>query len=318
MANKKEDKVGFNIKAFVKGSDENQHLKIESENQSSIVPVVEPAPKKTRMKKSEALHAEIITTPPQTSMQYVQENIPYQVAYNETNKQLDDAITQLDMLGGELVSELQTIKSSRTLKNKFVHINNMAVTLTSVIGSKIAAIKEKNKVINDVNNLEIRRIKDLKMDAAENENSDQRIANLYNAFVSMSAIGQVPPNALGPSMQNMMMVGPTPDIMRVPGQEVYDQMQWEQSLDPAKKRMLLEAKGIAETVVVYDSETGNRYYDVIDKTTGQSIPDIEKPDDSTIYELDINLSGMFAKDSNRQKVYRLIVINNGNNSINMY
>ena len=307
MANKNN---GFNISSFVEGTDDNKNLTITRE--MAVVETV-PAPKKRSKKKDDAVVGEIVMPTPQTSMSYVQDNIPYQVAYNETNQQLDESIQQLNMLGAEVMGELQMIRGSKTLKNKYGFLNDMTGNAVAIINAKIAAISEKNKTINDINNLEIRRIKELKIQTSE-EDDNTRIANLYNAFVN-TPIG-MGPGILGPSVQDTMLIGGGPDLARatIGG----DQSTWEQTLDPAQNRMLLEAKGAIETVVVYDETTGNRWYDVVDKNTRQPVPGVEKPDASYIYELDINVRGGFAKDSNRNVVYPLVVINNGDTSISEY
>ena len=93
---------------------------------------------------------------------------------------------------------------------------------------------------------------------------------------------------------------------------------WEANLNPAENRMLLEAKGTIETVVMYDSVSGNRWFEVVDKVTRQPVPNVEKPDNSYIYDLDINVRGGFAKDSNRSVSYPLICVNGGDASITEY
>ena len=307
MANKNN---GFNVSSFVEGNEEHKDLTITRE-----IAVVETTPvqRKRSKKKEEAAVGEVVIPTPQTSMSYIQENIPYQIAYNETNQQLDESIQQLNMLGAEVMGDLQMIRGSKTLKNKYGFLNDMTGNAVAIINAKIAAIREKNKTINDVNNLEIRRIKELKIQSTE-EDDNTHIANLYNAFVN-TPIG-MGPGILGPSVQDTMLIGGGPDLARaaIGG----DQAAWEQTLDPAQSRMLLEAKGAIETVVVYDESTGNRWYDVVDKNTRQPVPGVEKPDASYIYELDINVRGGFAKDSNRNVVYPLVVINNGNTSISEY
>lgn len=308
------EKLGFDINKFIKGGNkENKHVinlsddSIEESNTTK---------KRGRKKKEDSENTNIIqvnnTIVPQSSMSYIQENIPYANAYTDTNKQLDDSIAQLNALGGELFTELQAIKASKTLKNKYGYINDMTATATSIITAKISAIKEKNKSINDANHLELARIKELKTTTSQ-EDDNIRISNMYDAFIN-TPIG-VGRGVLGPSMQDVV----------IPNNELThynigdnDQAIWEQSLDPAQNRMILEAKGTIETVVVYDEASGNRWFDVIDKTTGNPVPNVEKPDSTYIYDLDINIRGGFAKDSNRNTVYPLIVVNNGDTSINNY
>lgn len=291
----------FNINAFVKGSPE------ENPNLASIpVPSDDTPTKKTTRRKKKEETTEIATANPivpETSMSYIQQNIPYATAYQDTNKQLDESIMQLNALGGEIVSELQAVRASKTLRNKYNIINDMTMTAASIVNSKISAIKEKNKTINDINHLELTRLKELKTQAnAEDDNT--RIANMYDAFIN-TPIG-AGPNILGPSVQDMIIAGSAPDLTRMAIGN--DQAAWEQSLDPAQNRMVLEARGSIDTVVMYDEVTGNRWFEVLDRNTHQPVPNVEKPDPSYIYELDLNVRGGFAKDSNRNTTYPLIVV----------
>ncbi len=317
MANKKANDVAFNIKSFINGSDECKDHTIRG-NQI-VVAVTEQIPatsqKKSTKKETTAVVPATAQVIPQTSMSYIQENIPYATAYQETNQQLDEAIAQLNMLGGEMMSELQQVRASKTLRNKYGYINDMTATVGSIINSKIVAIKEKNKTINDVNHLEITRMKELKSRANE-EDDNTRIANMYDAFVN-TPIG-VGHTSLGPSMQDMIIQNGSP-LNRIPvGGVDQSQMIWEQNLSPAENRMLLDAKGAIDTVVMYDAATGNRWFEVVDKQTRQPIPNVEKPNDSYIYELDINVRGGFAKDSNRNTVYPLVVLNGASGDMAEY
>lgn len=296
--------VSFNIKSFIKGSDEYKEKDI-------VVPVdvVETAPstKKTRKKKEETNIIKATTAPlvPQSSMTYIQENIPYDIAYNTTTEQLDEAINQLNYLSSEVMKEFQNVKNSKTLKNKYNYINDLANTTGSIISSKIMAIKEKNKTINDISKLEIARLKELKIRQNE-EDENQQVAKMYDAFINMPM--GVGVTGLAPSMQDMIMPGGNMTMMSS-GMDDMSQAAWEANLSPAENRMVLDAKGVIDTVVVYDAATGNRFFDVIDKNTGQSVPNVEKPDDSYIYDLDINIRGGYAKDSNINVKYPLIVLN---------
>ena len=64
--------------------------------------------------------------------------------------------------------------------------------------------------------------------------------------------------------------------------------------------------------VYYDEASGNRWYACIDKSTGQPMQGVEVPSNEDIYSLDINVRGIFAKDSHRNVIYPLIVVNGSN------
>lgn len=303
--------AGFNINKFIKNSPD----EVEHTLTNEIAPV-ESTKKSTGKHKKKDESTEIVVASsvnivPDTSMSYVQQNIPYATAYQETNKQLDDSIMQLNALGGELIAELQTVRASKTLRNKYNIVNDMTETATSIINAKITAIREKNKTINDINHMELARIKELKTQANE-EDENAKIASMYDAFIN-TPVGA---GVLAPPIQDMIIntnMNQGLTHVAIGG----DQPAWEQSLDPAQNRMVLEARGSIETVVMYDESTGNRWFEVIDKATRQPVPNVEKPDPSYIYELDINVRGGFAKDSNRNAVYPLIVLH-GDNSMQQY
>lgn len=307
----------FDPNHFIKGTPESEKIKVVDAIPDTVP--IDNAKKTTRKRKKKDDTESAATTEttaivvPETSMSYIQQNIPYATAYTDTNAQLDESIMQLNMLGGELMTELQTVRASKTLRNKYNIVNDMTETATSIINAKISAIKEKNKTINDINHLELSRLKELKSQATSEEDENTRIANMYDAFIN-TPIG-AGPGILGPSMQDMIISNPQSQMSRIAIGG--DQAMWEQSLDPTQNRMVLEARGSIETVVMYDDVTGNRWFEILDKNTRQPVPNVEKPDSTYIYDLDINIRGGFAKDSNRNTVYPLIVIH-GDNSMNAY
>jgi hypothetical protein len=304
--------VGFNVNKFVKGDEDAKDHALETEVVSTVDTTAVATTKRRKSKENTEVLAPIAA---QTSMSYLQENIPYASAYNDTNRQLDEAIMQLDALGGEIVSELQVVRGSKTLRNKYNYINDMTATAASIINAKLSAIKEKNKTINDVNRMELERMKQLKTTTSE-EDDNTRIANMYDAFINTPVgIGRA---GLGPNMQDILTggMGNIPNVTKMSIGS--DQAAWEQGLSPAENRMVLEAKGAIETIVVYDEVTGNRWFDVVDKNTRQPVPNVEKPDSTYIYDLDINVRGGFAKDGNRNTTYPLVIVHGGDTSINEY
>ena len=301
--------LGFNPDNFVKGSKDYKEHTIEK----VVDVVVEEKPK--RKKKNEVAKASSTSIAPANvpeAPNFLQSDISYMTAYQDTNSQLDSAINELNMLGSEMMNELVAVKSSKTLKNKYNYITDMTESITNIISTKIGAIKEKNKTINDANNMDLRRMKELKIDASQ-EDDTARIANLYDAFINTPVGTYGSQNVLGPGLADMTLMGGAPDMNRVAIGN--DQGAWEQGLNPAENRMLLEARGAVETVVFYDQASGNRWFEVVDKSTRQPVPNVEKPDDSYIWELDINVNGGFAKDTNRNVVYPLVVVNGQDKSI---
>lgn len=168
-----------------------------------------------------------------------------------------------------------------------------------------------NKVITDAHNLDIKRLKDLKMSAAQEEgNDDKRMMDYYSAFINtpVGSYGITPPAF--PSMQDMTMPG---SVMGVdigaqnasldPGYN-----DWRQSMTPETSMMIMQKNNPnIKTVVVYDQTTNNKYFDVRDMTTGQSIPGAAKPDDFLLGDTYPNINNGTARNSNIDTVYPLIL-----------
>lgn len=313
-----EKKKGFNVASFVKGSPEEKNMTAVIPEVTSPVTLAEagakPVSKRTRKQKFDS---DPVPTPTEAanSMAYVQQNIPYEVAFRTTNEQLDETIAQLNGLSLDTMSDLQAIRANRTLKNKFMTVSNLTEQAVAILNAKLTAIKEKNKVIGDINNLELKRLKDLKIDANQ-QDADDRIADLYSAFVNtpIGTMGGGLSAPFAPSQQSMLMVGGAPEMARgtiMPNGVVDDQATWQNNLDPAKQRMLLQAKGAMDICVIYDEATGGRHFAAIDRTTGQELQGVELPNPDSVWELTLNLAMRIAKDTNRGTTYPVIVVGGG-------
>ena len=318
--------TGLNIKSFIKGDPEAKSMKIPIEPEivsdmllpnnieQNMLNNVGIATKKkldsVNKKKSTGPH-EIPQA--QTSMDYLQQNIPYEQGYAQSDAMLDETIAQLNSLSLETANDMNVVRNSKTMKNKYYLLTGIMGNAVNILNTKLSAIKEKNKVRNDINNLEIKRIKDLKIDS-DMKDDNTRMAELYSAFVNT-------PVGMMSAQQGMglsgLMNAPSQQSFLMPGVSALDRMSvtnpslpsgsWEAGLDPVQNRMLLQAKGVMDIVVLYDEVTGSRRYAAIDKNSHTEIPNVELPDPSTIYDLDINVRGGYAKDSNRNVVYPLIV-----------
>ena len=324
----KENKSGFDVSSFVKGNENDKNLKLPliaevvgemptaNSIENSMLDSITTKQKLNSTRKKSEKQSDTIPIA-QNSMDYLQHNIPYEQGYMQSDSMLDETIAQLNSLSLETASDMQVVRNSKTLKNKYYLLTGLMANAVGILNTKLSAIKEKNKVRNDINNLEIKRIKDLKIDT-EAKDDNTRIAELYSAFINtpvgmMSNTSNMGLSSMlgAPSQQSIMMPGVTAmDRMNVYDPNTSSNDMWQNSLDPAQKRMLLQAKGSIDIVVMYDDATGSRRYAAIDKATHNELFDVELPDQSTIYDLDINVRGGYAKDPNRNIVYPLILVNN--------
>jgi len=302
----------FDFSQFYKKSTENTPSSLSLMDSST------PKKRSSRKKKSDSTEndsTEVIIPPIKdiTSATFMSTSTPYTAAFTDTTAQLDNAIFEVDTLNTSLCTDLQTIRGSKTLKNKYTAITNITDTMATLINAKLTAIKEKNNTRYKAIEYEIKRQQIMKSQLND-QDENQQIANMYNAFIN-TPVGVGP--SLAPSLQDLTVANGIAD-MRMPIGS--DQMSGDYVAGgtPAQNRMILEAKGQIDTVLCYDASSGNRWFDVVDKNTRQPVPNVEKPDESNIYEIDINIRGGYAKDPNRGVTYPLVVVNSGSSDMNGY
>jgi hypothetical protein len=248
------------------------------------------------------------------------EDIPTAYTYAETTGMLRETLGQINAITGELVQEFSNIRASRTMKNKYMALTNISDNLGSLLSSKIAAIREINSSISKSNDLDYKKYKDIKA-AASAMDDDKYIADLYKAFLTnpntQISQPQMPIMTDAMNMSSGIIRANVDNSGQLMGGDLA-YMNYMSNLTPEQNLMRYENNPNVKQVVVYDESTGNRWYEVLDKRTRQPVPNVEKPSEASIYNLDINVRGGFAKDSNRNVIYPLVVINNGNTSINEY
>lgn len=256
---------------------------------------------------SEIVLAESETT---AELSVLQTNEPYSNSYNETNSMLKSAILQTDVMNTEIRSDLDSIRSSKTLKKKYDYIALLSGTSATLLGTKVNAIKELNKTINDCHNLELKRVKELKL--TENEkDDDKQIMDMYNAFISTPIGTNMSSNSASfiPSPSEITMSS-MPGIVKVGdiGSTDAGYLNYVNNLTPAQNMMRYENNPNIETVVVYDQSTGKRWFDVIDMQTGQSVPNSDKPDQMFLEDTTIDTRNGIARNTNLDKTYKLMVV----------
>ena len=80
------------------------------------------------------------------------------------------------------------------------------------------------------------------------------------------------------------------------------------NLTPQQNMMHLEENPNIQQVVVYNQENGARYFDVIDMSTGQSVPNAEKHDAMFLEDITIDLKNKVARNINIGETYPLVLI----------
>lgn len=283
-------------------------------------PIDPPAKKRGRPPKNQQEQAVVNpivtgTDPGYQTPTMLQSNVPYATTYNEPMALIRGSIGEIDTLNNVVRGQLDAVVDSKTLRKKYDYVSELSSTSANLIGTKIRAITEMNKVISDSHKLDLQRSKDLKLSTIADEgNSDKRIQDMYTAFINTPVGSYGLPVQPVPTIQDLTVpqqqivsngvdiVGtPTPTVD--PGFEV-----WKQNMSPEQNRMIMEKKNPnIQTVVVYDQSTNNKYFDVIDRTTGQSVPNMPKPDPYLLADTYPNINNMTARNSNIDAVYPLVL-----------
>lgn len=250
---------------------------------------------------------------PKGNLPLHQTNEAYLDSYGTTNALTQHIITEVDGLNGMVVNELRNIQASKTLKRKYEYMAQLAGTSSNLLGTKLTAVKEMNKVITDSHNLELKRIKDLKLNTQDQVDDDKYIMDMYNAFIN-TPVGTYGGGGIStPSMADMTMMTGVGGVTRTPivsaSANTYDE--YMNNMSPVQNMMRLEQDPNAKTVVVYDASTGNRWFDVINTQTGESIPNVDKPDQMFLEDTMLDTRNSIARNTNLDTTYPLIVINNG-------
>lgn len=297
---------GFNPEFFSKSSEDT----IATSSGDDIV-VVEEKKKRGRPKKK-IDSSEIVTVEESspTELSMLQSNTPYINSYEENNAALRGAVVQLDFLNNEVTEQIHAIKNSKTIKKKYDYISDLSAVSSNIISSKISAIRELNNTISKCHDLELKRTKELKL-TTDDKTDDQRLMDMYNAYIS------VPMGTRYPTPNPIDLVTQSGGLNQFNNtNEDFMYQQYQQNKTPEQNYMLQLEDPNIKTVVVYDRGTGQRRFDVIDMSTGQSVPNMPLPDPAFLDDTNINLKTGMARNSNINMNYPLIVV--GDDSINKF
>lgn len=239
--------------------------------------------------------------------------VDYAKSYAETNALIRGAIAQADELNAEIKQDIDSVRSSKTLKNKFTYLTNLTASASSLITTKISAIKELNSTITQAHNLELNRMKALKLDK-QNENDDMHIMDMYSSFVN-TPVGSYTPAV--PSIQDITIGVNSQNPGVAPVEMIASNIGGGSALTPEQNRMRMESNPNIQVVVKYNQATGQRYFDVIDRSTGASVPNYPRPDAFLLEDTTIDIHTGVARNRNINQVWPL-VMEGGNVPINEY
>ena len=269
--------------------------------------IEEPKKKRGRPRKSEQQPKEEVVD----QLPYCQSSQPYEDSYNETNNMLRGSIMQIDMLSNDVQAEIESIRKSKTIKGKYKYISDLCATASSLVATKISAIREMNASTTNSHKLEIQRIKDIRNAQSNQQDDDKFIADMYNAYINTPiSNGQQNPmlavNA-GNTINNMPMMNNGVSLVSNDGQSEDQRFtEFMNNLTPEQNRMLLDGNPNIETVVVYDPNTGDKMFDVIDTSTGMPVPNYPRPDVGLLDDTMIDFGSGIASNSNIGQNWKVV------------
>ena len=244
-----------------------------------------------------------------TNLPLCETNEPYGRSYDETNNMLRYSIAQIDTISNDVKNELDNVRKSKTLKGKYKYISDLCATASSLISTKVSAIREINSSTTNSLKLELQRAKDNKASAMMNQQDDDKyIADLYNAYIN------TPVNAGASSVftnmsptNNPALIGGIP-INNSSMSEEQNYQNYLQNMTPEQNRMLIGDNPNIETVVVYDPNTGDKSFDVIDTSTGIPVPNYPRPDPILLDDTIIDFQSGIASNSNLGQNWKVVVL----------
>lgn len=231
-------------------------------------------------------------------------NTPYMEKFQETNDILRGAIVQLEYGIQEMQKDANEIRASRTIRKKYDYLSEIQGAIGNYIGNKISAARELNNTINKCNDMELKRYKELKLTMNE-QDDDKAIMEAYQAFVN-TPVGSMGYTQLGPTPAQLTINNPNLtqiDTGTVGGYENYIN-----NMTPQQHMMALESNPNVKQVVIYNERTGQRYFEVMDLSTMQPVPNTDKMDIMLIDEFELDLKNKVARSVNMNITMPLIVI----------
>lgn len=233
-------------------------------------------------------------------------NTPYMNSYKDTMQQYDYVAAQANQMTSELKTAFDTLKKSTMVKNKYMHMTELAAGINSAMGTTLQCIREKSKIITDCHNLEMKRSQAQK--AAEAAVPDNKyISDLYQAYINMPTNQQVPGNPITMTSTNAIN---NPEYQFIPSSEDVGYDEFHNNITPEQNRMILGDSPNIETVVFLDESTEHMWFAIIDNLTGQLVPNYPLPDPMMLQGVSVNKMSMSVSNSNFGESWRLIISNN--------
>lgn len=245
----------------------------------------------------------------------------YEKGYIDNAKLLYSAIAQTESMYNNIDDELSKFRENKSYggRNRIMHMSNYMNTQVGLINTKITAVRELNSVRNKINDLVLK--KEQMMKDTNEENSDKSIMDAYYALVNAPRYGlpsvkqNLPPASINTGLtmagNNIPTGSFSTSVVRGPmiqSEEDISFQEYQNNLTPVQKKMIADKDPNIKTVVVYDQTSGNKWFDVIDVTTGKSIPGIQRPAEFLLDNMRIDIRNGLGVNSNTNMTFPLVLL----------
>lgn len=256
----------------------------------------------------------------------------FEKGYLDNAKLLYSAIMQSDDIYNNIEDELRQFRKSKSYggRNRLSHMSDFMNTQVGLINTKITAVRELDSIRHKINDLVMK--KEQLMKDTNEDNADKTVMDAYYALVNAPRYGlpvmkqNLSPttintgiNLSGGALQSSnisqpvisarsedsIISSPAPISVSVSDDPSFDEYQ--RNLTPVQKKMIADKDPNIKTVVVYDQTTGNKWFDVVNVTTGVSIPGIQRPAEFLLDAMRIDARNGIASNSNTNMSFPLVL-----------
>jgi hypothetical protein len=241
------------------------------------------------------------------------EDAPTSYSYFETNMMIRDTINQIDTLNSELMTEFEAVRHNRTMKNKYNVLVGLSENIGSLIGNRIQAIKEANNSITKSNDLDYKKLKDAKAAMAA-VSDDKYIADVYQALITNKQIN--PAEHMMAPINSASLYGSgivRADALALDAQPNtpvdYGYLNYVSNMTPEQNLMRYEGNPNVKQVVVFDAQSGAKFFKMMDMSTGQVIENVPVYDQSIMEDTTLDVKNKIAKNINLNETFPIIVLN---------
>lgn len=247
-----------------------------------------------------------VTTPLNSDMAYIE-------TYAQPIGMLNDSMNQISFMEQQVLGDINSIRSSKTLKNKYTYLANLTAAYTGLVSTKISAARELKSIYSDANNFELKKQQQLKID--ERDSDDKIISDMYAKMLNtpVGTVGNGTINMSIPSSYINSNIG-TPIITAASGQNFIDNSEdtgynnYMNNLTPEQNSMMQESNPYIETVLVYNQSDQNKWFEVIDTRTGQPVPNMPIPNDFVKDGCNIDIRHGIARNASLNQTYKLKLV----------